>query len=132
MEITGFLNYFRKFVPNFNSICEPLYNLLNRNTKFQWTYVHDEVLKNIKEILNKRIFISIPNFEKEFLLYTDASTKGIGAILMQKENGEEKIIEYASRSLTKEEKNYAIAEKEALAIRWAVEHVQIFLKGNTF
>lgn len=132
MRITGFLNYFRKFVPNFSSICEPLYALLNQNNKFKWETQHEDALKNIKDILNKRIFINIPNFEKEFILYTDASGYGIGAILMQEENGKELILEYASRSLTKEEKNYGISEKEALAIRWSVEHFEFFLKGKKF
>ena len=63
---------------------------------------------------------------------TDASPVGLGAILVQEQNGEERVICYASRSLTDEEKRYSQTEKEALGIVWACERLHMYLYGTDF
>ena len=77
--------------------------------------------------------LAYPNFEKPFILYTDASTFALGAILAQKdEQKREHVIAYASRSLNKHERNYAITELECLAVIWAVKHFHHYLHGQKF
>ena len=73
------------------------------------------------------------NFEKSFILYTDASTFTLGAILSQKDKEErEYVIIYASRTLNKHERNYSITEMECLAVVWAVKHYHHYLHGQKF
>ncbi|GES95427.1 1-phosphatidylinositol 4,5-bisphosphate phosphodiesterase-like [Rhizophagus clarus] len=77
--------------------------------------------------------LSYPNFEKPFILYTDASTFALGAILSQKnEDKKERVIAYASRTLGKHERNYGITELECLAVVWAVKHFHHYLHGQKF
>ncbi|CAB5188908.1 unnamed protein product [Rhizophagus irregularis] len=72
--------------------------------------------------------LDYPNFEKEFILITDASEEGLGAVLSQKnEENKEFVIAYASRSLVGVEKNYPITELECLAIFWGIKHFHKFL-----
>ena len=77
--------------------------------------------------------LGYPDNFKEYILMTDASGKGLGAVLSQKDKqGREVVIAYASKSLNKAEQNYPITEQECLAIRWAVEHFHKFLIEKPF
>ena len=74
-----------------------------------------------------------PDFEKPFTLMTDGSAKGLGAVLTQlDENKKERVISYASRSLTGTQKNYTATELEMLAVVWAVEHFRPYLEYRHF
>ena len=77
--------------------------------------------------------LSYPNFNKPFILSTDASTNGLGAVLSQKdEKGKEHPIWFASRTLSPAEKNYNITEQEALAVVWAIKYFRRYLHGSRF
>ena len=78
--------------------------------------------------------LGYPNPEKPFILHTDASLDGLGAVLYQKdESGQVRVIAYASRSLSKSEKNYSVHRLEFLALKWAItEKFRDYLYGGTF
>ena len=76
--------------------------------------------------------LSYPDFDHKFELYTDASNTGIGAVLSQTVNGEEKTLAYASRSLKPHERKYSTIERECLAMVWAVKYFRPYLFGKEF
>lgn len=73
-----------------------------------------------------------PDFKKQFLVQVDASKSGLGAVLVQGDPGEEHPILYLSRKLLPRETNYSTVEKEALAIKWALEKLRYYLLGREF
>ncbi len=72
------------------------------------------------------------DYNKPFILFTDASEKGLGAVLSQKQEDQEIVIAYASRSLNKAEQNYPITEQKALAVVWAIEYFHKYLIWQKF
>ncbi|GBC41197.2 enzymatic polyprotein, putative [Rhizophagus irregularis DAOM 181602=DAOM 197198] len=92
-----------------------------------------EAFEELKIRLMEKPVLDYPNFEKEFILITDASGERLGAVLSQKnEENKEFVIAYASRSLVGAEKNYAITELECLAIFWGIKYFHKFLAGRKF
>ena len=87
----------------------------------------------MKEKLITTPILIYPDFKREFILYTDASTIALGAILHQKGNdGLEHVVAYENKTLNKAEQNYSITELECLAVIWAIEKFDYYLEGNKF
>lgn len=131
-KFLGFVNHFHKYIKNCSMIIEPLSRVLSGQKKFYWDYEQEESFKKIKNLIKGSDVLAMPDFSKEFILYTDASDKGLGGILMQKQDGVERVIEFTSRALKKEEKHYGITEKEALAIIWCIDYFSYYLRGRHF
>ena len=131
--IMGLLGYYRKFVPNFSKIAKPINQLLKKEEEFKWTNKQQEALNILKKKMIEAPILGYPDNTKEYILMTDASGKGLGAVLSQKdEQNREVVIAYASKSLNKAEQNYPITEQECLAIRWAVEYFHKYLIEKPF
>jgi hypothetical protein len=79
----GLLGYYIKFVKHFGIISRPLTDLLKKHTCFVWTTDHSAAFEDLKQALISAPVLSLPNFSKSFIMETDASDKGIGAVLMQ-------------------------------------------------
>ena len=127
----GFASYYRRFVPCFSKIADPLYALTRKNTEFSWGQAQTKAFQQLKQSLTQAPVLAFPNFGNEFMLETDASGVGLGAILTQKqEDGTVRPIAYASRTLQSHEKRYSATELEALGIVWAVKHFRHYLYGH--
>ena len=127
----GLSSYYRRFVPNFSKIASPLQALTRKGAEFIWTSEREASFQTLKEKLVSAPVLAYPSFEKTFVLETDASVVGIGAVLsQQQEDGLLHPIAYASRSLTSSERNYAITELETLAVVWAITHFIPYLYGH--
>jgi len=74
--------------------------------------------------------LEYPSFDRDFILETDASIKGLGAVLFQRQDGKLHPIAFTSRALNPQEKNYAITELEILAVVWAITHFHYYLYGH--
>ncbi|KAJ8020637.1 hypothetical protein HOLleu_40281 [Holothuria leucospilota] len=137
IELSSFLglaSYYRRFVPGFAKIAAPLHSLKAKggtagkkdltNTRITWNDEAEKSFTSLKELLSTAPVLIYPNFEKEFVLEIDASLKGLGACLMQKdEKGYLHPVAYASRGLRGAEKNYSDFSSfkiELLGLKWAV------------
>jgi len=124
----GLFSYYRKFVKDFSRIAKPLLILLKKDTSFEWTNKQQNAFDYLKKRLMEAPILQYPNFSKPFLIYTDASGTGLGAVLSQLNDDEKEcVITYASRSLNKAECNYGITDQECLAVVWAVKHFEQYL-----
>ncbi|GBC18044.2 hypothetical protein GLOIN_2v1843776 [Rhizophagus irregularis DAOM 181602=DAOM 197198] len=127
-SVLGLFSYYRKFIKDFSKIAKPISKLLQKETPFQWTEKQQKAFEHLKERLISAPILRYPDFEQPFILYTDASGTGLGAVLSQKDKeGKEYVVAYASRSLNKHEQNYAITDLECLAIVWAINYFQHYL-----
>jgi len=95
----GFCSYYRRFVKGFSSQARPLFKLTENHARFIWTDPCQEAFVTLKRALISSPVLSFPKEEGEFILDTDASNHGLGAVLSQKQGGEEKVIAYFSRIL---------------------------------
>ena len=111
---------------------QPLTNLLRNNVKWTWSTTEQQSFNKIKQALTTAPVLGLPDYTKPFILTTDASDLGIGAILSQKQEGKDRVISYFSRPLNKAEKNYSITEKEAMAMVKSIEHFRPYLFGRRF
>ena len=128
----GLSYYYRKFIPNFAKLASPLHNLTRKDTIFQWTPACHTAFTELKQKLVTSPVLAYPNFSREFVLETDASILGIGAVLAQQQHDQQlHPVAYASRALSSSEKNYAITELETLAVVWALSHFHCYLYGKT-
>ena len=106
--------------------------LTEKKANFHWTSDCDAAFSQLKELLTSAPILSFPDFSQQFILDTDASINGIGAVLSQCKNGKEHVIAYASRSLTKAKRNYSVTRRELLAVVTFTGHFRQYLLGHRF
>ena len=115
-RIIGMTSWYRRFIPKFSEIMEPLHTLLRKGIEWKWDIKQEQALEQIKKLLTTGPILACPDFHYPFQLETDASDTGLGAVLTQNINNENHVIAFASRSLNEEEKKYSTSEKECLAV----------------
>ncbi|XP_037515543.1 uncharacterized protein LOC119391974 [Rhipicephalus sanguineus] len=128
----GLCAYYRRFVKNFSHIAEPLTQLTKSDVPFKWEAAQRDAFKELQQRLQSPPVLGHLDENAETEIHTDASSIGLGAILVQKQEGCERVIAYASRSLSKSEANYSTSEKECLAIVWATSKFRPYLYGRPF
>lgn len=131
-RVIGMASWYRRFVPNFSTIVSPLTSLLKKSKKFLWDDTCDRALRTIKEHLVSAPILTCPDFTLPFIIQTDASAFGLGAVLSQETVEGEKVISYISRSLTKNERNFTTTERECLAVLFAIEKFRPYVEGTRF
>ncbi|GFS95337.1 retrovirus-related Pol polyprotein from transposon opus [Trichonephila clavipes] len=123
----GLCTYYRKFVKNFSTIDRPLHKLTEAKQKFIWTVDCNNAFNKLKDALTSALILAYPEIGKQFILDTNASHESTGAVLTQEIDGQERVIAYFSKCLSKPERNYCVTRKELLAIVKAVEHFHPYL-----
>ena len=130
-QFLGLASYYRRYVLNFANIAAPLHQLTEKGTMYSWTPECDASFNALKKQLTQAPILAYPKFGSgagQFVLATDASNTGIGAVLEQ----EGHVVAYASRTLSKSEKNYRVIQKECLAIVYATKQFHHYLLGRPF
>ena len=152
-SFVGLASYYRRFIPNFAKWAGPLHALIvpasfkqkirrgemkkSDLPEFQWTPACQEGFDQLKKALMEAPVLAYPDYSKPFILETDASLKGLGAVLSQKgDDNEIRVIAYASRSLRPSEKSmrdYSSAKIELMALKWSVcDKFKDYLLGSKF
>ncbi len=130
----GLFNYYRGYVPNFSAIAAPLYALTQKGTHWRWTAVEQDAYTALKTALTRdSLAVRCPDLSKPFILHTDFSNYGCGAVLSQVDpEGLEYMVACASRSLNDHEKMYCSFQGEMLAVVWAVRLFRFYLQSAPF
>ena len=145
----GFTGFYRRFVKGYSQFAEPLHFLLRgrpskkkkgRKAKSEqrappWIWGRDQqqAFDTLISILTSNQVLAYADYTNPFILHTDASGTGLGAVLLQAQDGKERPIAYASRSLSASERNYPAHKLEFLALKWAViDKYHDYLYGTTF
>lgn len=129
----GLLNYYGKFLGNLASTLHPLHQLLKKDSAWSWTEECEKAFQGTKKQLMSSQVLVHYDPKKKLVLACDASAYGIGAVISHvMDNGDERPIAFASRTLSDSERNYAQLEKEALAIIFGVKKFHQFLYGRKF
>ena len=132
-SLLGLVNYYGKFLPNLASILAPLYKLLQKGASWHWGGEQKEALAEVKRLLQSPNQLVHFDGSKPLVLACDASPYGVGAVLSHRqEDGSERPIAFASRTLASAEKNYSQLDKEALAIIFGVKHFHQYIYGRSF
>lgn len=127
----GLSGYYRRLVPKYAQIANPLTELTKKNS-FRWTKKAQEAFEKLKSVLTTAPVLGNPDFNEQFIVQTDASDLGGAAILSQKIDGKERVIVYFSVKWDEQEIKYSATEKEALAVLKAIENFRGYIYGTQF
>lgn len=143
-KLLGLLSYYRTYIQDFSKISKPMYELLQTKnvstgppqprqkkgkgaqltsrTPIQWADEHQRALERLINMLSNPPVLAYPDFDPPFVLHTDASEHGLGAVLHQRQGGKLRVIAYGSRTLTPAEQNYHFhsGKLEFLELKWAI------------
>ncbi|MCI0562406.1 MAG: reverse transcriptase domain-containing protein [Nitrososphaera sp.] len=128
----GMASWYRRFIPNFASATEPLNRLLRKNQPWIWEEEQADAFNEIRRRPSTAPTLACPDFSLKFVLQTDASIVGLGAILTQSPGDVEHVIAYASRTLTDAECKYSVTKLECLAVIWSIQKFGPYIKGYHF
>ena len=137
----GFVGYYRRFIKDFSKIAKPIREVITglenqskrsaKKTFVEWTEAADSAFEHLKKLCISTPILANPDYKLPFVLHTDSSSEGLGAVLYQKQNGKLRVIAYASRSVSKSESYYPAHKLEFLALKWAVcEKFHEYLYGS--
>ncbi|GKA58978.1 putative reverse transcriptase domain-containing protein [Tanacetum coccineum] len=125
-QFMGLAGYYLRFIEGFSLIAKPLTKLTQKNKKYDWGEDEEEAFQMLKKKLCSASILALPEGSEDFVVYCDASIKGFGAVLMQRE----KVIAYASRQLKKHEENYMTHDLELGVVVFALRLWRHYLYGT--
>ncbi|GJP34764.1 hypothetical protein CLOM_g19193 [Closterium sp. NIES-68] len=129
-QFLGFVNYYKRFVPQYAKIATLLTNLLKKNTPYKWEPKHHEAMEQLKRALKSAHVLILPGPERDYVIEADVSDQAVGAVLIQDQGNGLQPIAYLSQKLYRAELNYRIHDKDALAIIIAFKTWRCYLEGR--
>ncbi|KAK2899405.1 hypothetical protein Q8A73_012534 [Channa argus] len=129
-RILGFTNFYRQFIKNYSTVAAPLTKLTSPVTLFHWTEKAEGAFTRLKELFASPPILSQPDTSRQFVVEVDASEVGVGALLSQRSEGDQRLpCAFFSRQLPPAERNYSVCDRELLAIKLALEEWRHWLEG---
>ena len=129
----GLAGYYQKFIRNYSQRAFPLTELTKKTVKFIWDEECERSFLDLRETLKSDQVLSKPDFTKRFFVITDASLKGVGAVLSQEnEDGELSPIMFASKKLSESQRNYSASQRECLGLIWSLKRFHYYVYGREF
>jgi hypothetical protein len=130
-DFIGVINFVHRFVPNFSVMVKPIHNPLKKDHSFSWTDDVENDFLGIKKEISSTLVLAKPDFEKEFMIYIDATEEAISTILMQGDDqGNEKLVAYMSQCFSDDEFKYSFIEKHVFSLVKAIENFLHFILGK--
>lgn len=133
-SLLGLAGYYRNFIPHYSDIVLPLTNLTAQRSgsKLSWGEAEEEAFLKLKEVLTADPVLKLADLSRQFILRTDASGTGLGAVLLQETDGEVFPVAYASKKLSVSQRKYSVIELECLAVVWGIAKFYVYLYGKEF
>ena len=130
----GLAGFYRKFIPNFSAITAPLSDLTKKGqpNKVRWEANQQRAFDTLKKLLCAKPILKLPDFSKKFIIRTDASDCGLGAVLLQHDGVVKLPIAYASKKLKPREAAFSVIERECYAVVWGIQKFAQYLYGREF
>jgi hypothetical protein len=128
----GFVGYYRRFIPEFATMAKPLSLMTSTKEPFVWQQKHQLAFEQLRDAMTCSPILAYPDPNAPYVLDTDASDNGLGAVLSQIQNGEERVVAYWSKTLSPAERNYCVTRRELLAVVEACKHFRCYLYGRQF
>jgi hypothetical protein len=127
----GKINFVRRFIPNFARMVKPIHNMLKQDRSFSWNDDTEKYFVEVKKAISSAPVLAKPNFEKYFIIYTNATEEAISVILLQKDDqNNDQPIAYMSQSLSDDEFKYTLIEKHTYALVKAIEKFHHYILGK--
>ena len=126
----GLAGYYRRFIKDFSKIAGPMTELTKTDVPFVWSPACEASFQLLKEKLVSPPILAYPDYNRPYILQTDASGESVGMVLAQVQDDVERVIAYAGKRLAPNERNYSTTEKEALAVIYGLKQFDPYLRGN--
>ena len=131
-SFVGLCSYYRRFISGFADMAAPLHDLTRKNARFRWGPEQDGAFRQLKRRLMTAPILGMPRDEGTYYLDADASDVGLGAVISQDQDGQEVVLAYSSRILSKQERNYDVTRRELLGIIYGLKTYRQYLLGRQF
>ena len=130
-QFLGFANFYRRFIRNFSAIAAPLHELTSPQVPFQWSPQADNAFQQLKTRFTTAPILTVPDPGRQFVVEVDASNNGVGAVLSQRSEKDNKLhpCAFLSRKLSPAERNYDVGNRELLGVKVALEEWRHWLEG---
>jgi len=132
-KFLGVVNFYHHFIDKIGEKAAPLYELCSTKRRFNWTQTQQEAFETLKKAICNELELNYPDFNKPFILRTDASNYEVSGKLSQTDHfGNERVISFASKTLNSAPKNYSTVEKELYAIVFSLNKFYLYLDAQDF
>lgn len=126
----GVVGFYRRFIPGFAAVAQPLSDLLRAEKAWTWGYKEETSFQKLKLLVTRAPCLKLPDYSKEFIVTCDASGFAIAGVLSQMFDDQEHPIAFESRKLNSHEMNYPVHELELLAIVYCLKKWKIYVEGR--